>query len=164
LSQPKISMTQRVVLGSCDVFADYENGTPLRRYDGAGVSAGRRRIIREEIMTKLLAAAAVAATLTGCAMSTGILPAGPDTYTVSEHFAPIRGGSTTAQQTALTEANAFCAGQGRQFLPVDMLTPFSANPYGTTNYSVTFRCLSPGDPELARSHLAPTQIIEQRNR
>jgi hypothetical protein len=92
-------------------------------------------------MNRLIAVASVAATLTGCAMSTGILPAGPDTYTVSEHFAPIRGGSTTAQQTALTEANAFCAGQGRQFLPVDMLTPSSANPYGTTGYSVTFRCL-----------------------
>jgi hypothetical protein len=121
-------------------------------------------LIMRKIVNRLVAAAAVAGALTGCAMSTGILPAGPDTYTVSEHFAPIRGGSTTAQQTALTEANAFCAGQGRQFLPVDMLTPFSANPYGTTNYSVTFRCLLPGDPELARSHLAPTQIIEQRNR
>jgi hypothetical protein len=72
-------------------------------------------------------------TLSGCAMGTGILPAGPNTYTITEHFAPIRGGSTTAQQTALTEANAFCGRQGRQFLPVDMLTPASANPYGPTD-------------------------------
>jgi hypothetical protein len=118
---------------------------------GGGLSGGK-------IMNRLIAAAAIAATLTGCAMTTGILPAGPDTYTVSGHFAPIRGGSTTAQQAALTEANAFCTGQGRQFLPVDMLTPFRANPYGTTDYSVTFRCLLPGDPELAGSHLAPSQI------
>jgi hypothetical protein len=106
----------------------------------------------------------VAAILSGCAASTGILPAGPDTYTVTERFAPIRGGSTTAQQTALTEANAFCAERGREFLPLDMLTPASANPYGPTGYSVTFRCLLPGDPELDKSHLAPTAIIEQRNR
>jgi hypothetical protein len=39
--------------------------------------------------------------------------------------------------------------------------PFIANPYGTTGYSVTFRCLLPGDPKLAGSHLAPSQIIEQ---
>jgi hypothetical protein len=116
---------------------------------------------RSDTMKKLLVAAAVAGALAGCAMSTGILPAGPDTYTVTERFAPVRGGSTTAQQTALTEANAFCAGQGRQFLPVDMLTPASANPYGPTSYSVTFRCLLSGDPELSGSHLAPTQIIEQ---
>jgi hypothetical protein len=32
----------------------------------------------------------VAAILSGCAASTGILPAGPDTYTVTERFAPIR--------------------------------------------------------------------------
>jgi hypothetical protein len=97
-------------------------------------------------------------------MSTGILPAGPDTYTVTERFAPIRGGSTTAQQTALSEANGLCAGQGRQFLPLDMNTLPSANPYGTTSYSVTFRCLAPGDPGLAGSHVAPTDVIEHRYR
>ncbi len=107
----------------------------------------------------------LAAALSGCAMSTGVLPAGPDTYAVSERFSPVRGGSTTAEQTALTEANAFCAQQGRVFLPVDMLTPQSANPYGPTNYSVTFRCLLSGDPGLARgSNRGPDTIIEQRNR
>jgi hypothetical protein len=93
---------------------------------------------------KQLAIAAGAAALTACSMGTGILPAGPDTYTVTERRAPVLGGSTTAQQSAMTEANAFCAQQGRQFLPVDMATPPSANPYGTTGYSVTFRCLLPG--------------------
>lgn len=104
--------------------------------------------------------------LAGCQMGTGILPAGPDTYTLTERAAPILGGSTTAQKTALTEANAFCAQQGRQFLPTDMMTPASANPYGPTGYSVTFRCLLPGDPALVSGgHTrAPDQIIEQRNR
>jgi hypothetical protein len=107
----------------------------------------------------------LAAALCGCAMSTGILPAGPDTYTVTERFAPVRSGSTTAEQTALIEANAFCTQQGRVFLPVDMLTPPSANPYGPTSYSVTFRCLPPGDPGLARGgNRGPDTIIEQRNR
>jgi hypothetical protein len=102
----------------------------------------------------------VALVAAGCAASTGILPAGPDTYTVTERFAPVRGGSTTAQQTALTEANAFCAQQGRQFLPVDMFTPASANPYGTTGYySVTFRCLLSGDPELTNAVLASVARI-----
>jgi hypothetical protein len=113
---------------------------------------------------KELAITAGAAALAACSMGTGILPAGPDTYTVTERRAPVLGGSTTAQQAAMTEANAFCAQQGRQFLPVDMVTPPSANPYGTTGYPVTFRCLLAGDPELTGSHLAPTAIIEQRNR
>jgi hypothetical protein len=109
-----------------------------------------------------IAAAAVA----GCAASSGILPAGPNTYIVTEHFAPLRGGSAEAQRTALTEANAFCAQQGRQFLPTDLQTPASLNRYGSTGYTVTFQCLSPGDPMLARGGKtrAPDQIIENRTR
>jgi len=90
---------------------------------------------------RLKTAAIVGCALAGCQMSTGILPAGPNTYTLSKHVAPILGGSLTAQQQALTEANVYCAQQGRQFVPSDMNTPASANPYGPTNYSVTFRCL-----------------------
>jgi hypothetical protein len=106
------------------------------------------------------------ALLTGCAASTGILPAGPDTYTVTERFAPIRGGATTAEQTALTEANAYYANLGRQFIATNMVTPSSANPWGPTSYSVTFRCLMPGDPGLAGGGAAgaPSQIIEERQR
>jgi hypothetical protein len=90
---------------------------------------------------RLLPSGIIATALSGCAMSSGILPAGPDAYTVTERFAPIRGGATTAQQTALTEANSFCAEQGRQFTPLDMKELASANLYGSTSYAVTFRCL-----------------------
>jgi hypothetical protein len=79
--------------------------------------------------------------LAACAKSTGILPAGPDTYTVTEHYAPIRGGSMTAEQQAMAEATTFCTQQGRQFYPVNMMTPANRNPWGTTDYSVTFQCL-----------------------
>jgi hypothetical protein len=109
----------------------------------------------------------VVLTLTACAASTGILPAGPDTYTVTERLAPVRGGGTEAQRVAMTEANVFCERQGRQFLPLSMNDAGSlTNPYGPTGYTVTFRCLPPGDPELARPQFerAPNMIIEQRNR
>ena len=51
-------------------------------------------------------------------------------------------------------------------LPTDMRTLPSANPYGPTNYTLTFRCLLVGDPELARGGKtrAPDTIIEHRNR
>lgn len=102
-------------------------------------------------------------------MSTGILPAGPDTYTVTETYAPIRGGSTTAQQVALTEANQFCEERGLKFLPMNMTEgsiPMQAALYGPTKYTVTFRCLRPGDPELQRPNFqqTPNIVIEQRNR
>ena len=50
----------------------------------------------------------LACLLADCATSTGILPAGPDTYTVTERFAPARGGGTEAQRVAMTKSNNFC--------------------------------------------------------
>ena len=93
----------------------------------------------------------------GCAMSTGILPTGPDTYTVSEHFAPIRGGAIAAQQSSLSEGKAYCAAQGKQFMVLDKETLPIHNPYGATDYSVTFRCLDPG-VQLP----LPTEIVKHQ--
>jgi hypothetical protein len=107
------------------------------------------------------------AALGGCASSTGILPAGPDTYTLSARYAPIRGGSDEAEREVLTKANEFCGQQGRQFVPNNMgQTAGMVNPNSTTGYTVTFKCLLPNDPAIAKYQLqqAPNVIIEQRNR
>ncbi len=93
-----------------------------------------------------------AADLAGCAHSTGVLPAAPDTYTVSEKFAPVRGGSTEAERVALTEANDFCTQKQRQFVPTTM---GQAPP---TGYTVTFRCLLSTDPAVAQYHLQSFEI------
>jgi hypothetical protein len=112
----------------------------------------RLGVLSRAIMTCGLAA--------GCASSTGILPAGPETYTLSEKFAPVRGGSDEAQRVALTKANDYCAAQGRQFVPSTM------GQGGPNGYTVTFRCLAPNDPAVTAYRLqqAPNVIIEQRNR
>jgi hypothetical protein len=105
--------------------------------------------------------------LGGCASSTGILPAGPDTYTVTERLAPIRGGGDAAESGALQQASQFCAEKGRVFVPNTMgNTAGPISPYGPTGYTVTFRCLLPNDPAVANYQLgtAPNVIIEQRNR
>jgi hypothetical protein len=115
----------------------------------------------------VLGIVALCAALGGCASSTGILPAGPDTYTLSKRFAPVRGGGDEAQRDALTKANDYCAQQGRQFVPNNMGQSGNlANPYGPTGYAVTFKCLLPNDPAIAKYQLqpAPNIIIEQRNR
>jgi hypothetical protein len=116
---------------------------------------------------RILGIVALGAALGGCASSTGILPAGPDTYTLSERFAPVRGGGDEAQRDALMKANEFCIQQGRQFVPNNMGQAGNlANPYGPTGYAVTFKCLLPNDPAIAKYQLqqAPNVIIEQRNR
>lgn len=109
----------------------------------------------------------VAMLLAGCASSTGILPAGPDTYTLSEKFAPVRGGGDEAQRVALTKANEFCTEKGRTFVPAMMgQSGAMANPYGPTGYTVTFKCLLPNDPAVAKYQIqqGPNVIVEQRNR
>jgi hypothetical protein len=98
----------------------------------------------------LFAFASVVA-LAGCAVSSGILPAGPNTYTLTERVAPIAGGGMEAQRVALEKANSFCKSQGREMMPLDLKDAGNLNnPYGPTGYSATFRCLLPTDPEFKR--------------
>jgi len=99
-------------------------------------------------------------------MSTGVLPVGPDTYTVSENYAIARGGQLAAERVALTEANEFCEQRGRKFLPVNMTQPSPIAAISPVGYSVTFRCLSSSDPELRRPRFeaSPNFVIEDRYR
>jgi hypothetical protein len=78
--------------------------------------------------------------LSGCASSTGVLEAGPDTYTVTELVAPILGGRPEAQRVALNEAYMHCQQQRRLFVPQDMNEAGSADLFGPTGFKVTFRC------------------------
>lgn len=107
-----------------------------------------------------------AAAFAGCASSTGVLAAGPDTYTLSKRFAPVRGGSTEAQRVALTKANDFCGEKGRVFVPAMMGQSAIVAEQGPTGYSVTFRCLLPNDPAVAKYRIeqAPNVVVEQRIR
>jgi putative hemolysin len=66
------------------------------------------------------ASLALVLTLAACGSTTGILPVGPGTYTITERFATIRGGSDTAKTDALTQANAYCAQQGKQLMSTNM--------------------------------------------
>lgn len=89
----------------------------------------------------------VAAALVACAQSSGVMKLGPDTYTVSVHAAPARGGEPGARGLALTEANAHCQSLGREILVTNLKSgPSSHFPGGTVD--VTFQCLDKGDPDL----------------
>jgi hypothetical protein len=105
------------------------------------------------------------APLCGCATGTGILPAGPDTYTLTERRTVIAGGAEGAKAIAPTEADQFCRTQGRQFVPAVLETV--PNPGGpNTTFTVTFKCARPNDPAVAGYRVQPTPdvVIEQRQR
>lgn len=88
---------------------------------------------------------------------------GPDTYSLSVHAAPARGGEPGARSLALSEANAKCAAEGREILVTNIASGRSTHlPGGTVE--VTFRCLARNDPDLQRPNYrsAPTAVIEDR--
>lgn len=112
---------------------------------------------------RVAACLAAAVLLSACAQSSGVLKMGPDTYSVSVHAAPVRGGESGARNLALTEANARCAGEGKEIIVTNISSGRSTHlPGGTVE--VTFQCLSNGDPDLQRPSYrsAPSAVIEDR--
>lgn len=108
---------------------------------------------------RTIVCASVALVLTACGSTTGILPVGPDTYTITERFSPIRGGSDTAKTDSLLQANAFCAQQGKQLLSTNMTT-------GERSYELVFKCITPAEAAATNYKVqsAPNVVIENRGR
>ena len=104
---------------------------------------------------RTLATATLALLVTGCAITSGIVPVGPNTYAVSEMRAPVRGGGQEARRVVLAEANGFCQRQGRAFVPVDLRPDGDPwTPYWPTAFDATFQCLPIGDPAVSHFHAA----------
>jgi len=98
-------------------------------------------------MAFYLSTAILPLALAACAASTGVIPAGPDTYTLTEHYVPVRGDD--AGRVAVTKANDFCIEKGRVFVPSMTQASIPTQDYGNTEYSITFQCLLPNDAALA---------------
>jgi hypothetical protein len=96
---------------------------------------------RRAFIAALGGAAAWPILLAGCLPGTGILPAGPNTYTITEkNLGGVFGDIEPAKRAALTEANEYCAQQGRQFVP-SIMEGSPGGPARPPNYTVTFKCL-----------------------
>jgi len=70
--------------------------------------------------------------------SSGVLKVGPDTYTVATSANGWAGGLIEAKRMALSEANQYCAQQGKEILVT------SKEDVGPGKTEVTFRCLRKG--------------------
>lgn len=101
--------------------------------------------------------------MTGCAQSSGVSQLGPDTYTVSVHAAPARGGAPGARRLALAEAAQQCRTIGRELL-VDNLSSGASSHFPGGTVDVTFKCLPPGDRDLHRPtyERQPDTVIQFR--
>ena len=99
-----------------------------------------------------------------CVTSSGVLPFGPDSYTVTVDSSEF--GMSAASKKAITEATEFCQSQGKYFLPKNTNQKSAMSGFGDTldTYSLIFRCLSENDPEYRRGEWgkSPDTIIEDR--
>ena len=87
--------------------------------------------------------------LSGCAASTGVIPAGPDTYTITTN-ARVGLGSSDAIKRAVQDANAYCASSGKKMKTVRTPRLSSQKNFAGDDiptYSLTFRCLATGDAD-----------------
>jgi hypothetical protein len=91
--------------------------------------------------------------------STGPVPIGPDTYMLSKPggFFTFSGGSVKAD--IYREANAFCAQQGKAFMPVTARA-INSGPGTPAEAEIEFRCLSQNDPGLQRPTPTPDMTIK----
>ena len=89
--------------------------------------------------------------LSGCyATSSGVIPFGPDTYTITTDSE--LGGIGTAKKKALNEANKYCINSGLQMMPVNSNASTQIDFLGDRipTFEFTFRCLAKGDEGLKR--------------
>lgn len=89
--------------------------------------------------------------ISGCAVNSGIVPIGKDTFMVSRQAATGFTGLGTLKAEALREANKFCVKQEKQMQVIHVSE--STPPYVLANFprvEIQFRCLDEDDPELRR--------------
>lgn len=113
------------------------------------LDVGRQLRISEAAL-KLPIALAVTL-ISGCAVNTGIVPAGQNTYMVARQAATGFSGSGNLKAEALREADDYCAVQKKA---VKVIASKEAQPpFILGNFpkaEVQFTCLDPNDPDLSR--------------
>ncbi len=96
----------------------------------------------------LIAALIFSTLLFGCVASTGVIPAGPDTYTITTDSRIGRERAITVK--TIQDAKAYCASSGKKMRTVRPPSISSRrNFFGNeiTTYNLTFRCIATGDKD-----------------
>jgi hypothetical protein len=86
--------------------------------------------------------------LFGCATSTGVIPAGPDTYTITTDTGVAGEGEIKIR--AIQNAKAYCASSGKKLRTVRPPSRSSRKNFvgrKIPTYTLTFRCLATGDKD-----------------
>jgi len=95
--------------------------------------------------------------LSGC--TSGIIPAGPDTYMVSASGAGFSTGGVRA--ATYQKANRFCQERGLVMVPVSFDAQGGVYGRRPPTADLVFRALKPGDPEIKRPNVEGPQYIQR---
>jgi len=103
--------------------------------------------------------------LSGCAIHSGVVPIGQDTYMVSRQAATGFTGMGSLKADAFREASEYCVSQNKKIQVVN--TNESQPPYVLGNFpriEMQFMCLGEGDIELGRPKMkkGADVVIEQK--
>ena len=105
--------------------------------------------------------------LSGCGTDSGVVKTGEDTYKIYKRAGTGFHGGTAIRARALTEANEYCASQGKVFKKLQMYG--SHPPYILGNFpkmTLEFMCLNPDDQRLAENvndgNIGPKEDIEAK--
>ena len=93
-------------------------------------------------------------TFSGCAINSGVVPMGQDTYMVSRQAATGFSGMGSLKAKAFREASDYCISQNKKIQVVNTIE--SSPPYVLANFprvEIQFMCLGEGDVELSRPKL-----------
>ena len=106
---------------------------------------------------------AFAAFLIGGCASPGVIPAGPDTFTVSSGTS-FGWSSANARAEAYALANKFCEERGLVMVPLSMDSIEGVTGRNTPNATLVFRALKPGDPDIKRVNVEAPDTIQRIQR
>ena len=106
---------------------------------------------------KICGAICAVLALGACEQSTGVLPMGPDTFSVTTSNE--LGGVVAAKKAAVSEASAFCTSRGQQMVAMQSQSSVKEDWAGDSigHHDFTFRCLSAGDNQLRRPIVGNSQ-------
>ena len=90
--------------------------------------------LTEASMKNILTFVAVAIVMSGCASSSGVMPIGKDTFTLTVQA----DSASAAKQKSIGEASAYCVNRGKS-LDVQQ-TRAGSDAYGWHMYEVNFKC------------------------
>lgn len=90
--------------------------------------------------------------LTTACTSSGVIPIGPDTYTIAttSELSP-----ALAKKQAMEEAMTYCQSQGKEIMPMKTQHGSHRDAFGDNlaTFDYTFRCLDRSDADLGRPEL-----------